>query len=136
MVLFWGGPCMLVDCRIAQAIVRLRTVVEVDQQFAGTDSGTSGLVYGSLLEALYQSDRIDEARELLDQQLELVEAVGLPDSLMYAWRVRARIERLDEDHASALKTLQRSEEHTSELQSLMRSSYAVFCLKKKKKKHI
>src|SRR3546814_1560292 len=28
----------------------------------------------------------------------------------------------------------RSEEHTSELQSLMRSSYAVFCLKKKKKK--
>src|SRR3546814_2200653 len=27
----------------------------------------------------------------------------------------------------------RSEEHTSELQSLMRTSYAVFCLKKKKK---
>src|SRR3546814_7673575 len=29
----------------------------------------------------------------------------------------------------------RSEEHTSELQSLMRISYAVFCLKKKKKKY-
>src|SRR3546814_3654816 len=29
----------------------------------------------------------------------------------------------------------RSEQHTSELQSLMRTSYAVFCLKKKKKKH-
>src|SRR3546814_2896388 len=29
----------------------------------------------------------------------------------------------------------RSEEHTSELQSLMRSSYAVFCLKKKKTKY-
>src|SRR3546814_2442861 len=28
----------------------------------------------------------------------------------------------------------RSEEHTSELQSLMRSSYAVFCLKKKNKR--
>src|SRR3546814_7184784 len=28
----------------------------------------------------------------------------------------------------------RSEEHTSELQSLMRTSYAVFCLKKKKKR--
>src|SRR3546814_4974607 len=28
----------------------------------------------------------------------------------------------------------RSEEHTSELQSLMRISYAVFCLKKKKKR--
>src|SRR3546814_5257940 len=30
----------------------------------------------------------------------------------------------------------RSEEHTSELQSLMRISYAVFCLKKQKPKHI
>src|SRR3546814_5626055 len=30
-------------------------------------------------------------------------------------------------------TVERSEEHTSELQSLMRISYAVFCLKKKKK---
>src|SRR3546814_3582767 len=29
----------------------------------------------------------------------------------------------------------RSEEHTSELQSLMRTSYAVFCLKKKNPKH-
>src|SRR3546814_9536210 len=39
-------------------------------------------------------------------------------------------------HPKAGKTLsrRRSEEHTSELQSLMRISYAVFCLKKKKKK--
>src|SRR3546814_7220967 len=34
---------------------------------------------------------------------------------------------LSDDHRN------RSEEHTSELQSLMRNSYAVFCLKKKKK---
>src|SRR3546814_9911527 len=33
-------------------------------------------------------------------------------------------------------TMTRSEEHTSELQSLMRISYAVFCLKKKKKQTI
>src|SRR3546814_7070287 len=32
-------------------------------------------------------------------------------------------------------SVNRSEEHTSELQSLMRTSYAVFCLKKKKKKN-
>src|SRR3546814_6846655 len=31
------------------------------------------------------------------------------------------------------RVIARSEEHTSELQSLMRISYAVFCLKKKKK---
>src|SRR3546814_4028678 len=34
---------------------------------------------------------------------------------------------------SSMRLLVRSEEHTSELQSLMRSSYAVVCLKKKKK---
>src|SRR3546814_6600175 len=37
------------------------------------------------------------------------------------------------DHQPAVVgTVERSEEHTSELQSLMRTSYAVFCLKKKK----
>src|SRR3546814_9683367 len=35
----------------------------------------------------------------------------------------------------ALPVGARSEEHTSELQSLMRTSYAVFCLKKKKAQH-
>src|SRR3546814_4332439 len=35
----------------------------------------------------------------------------------------------------APKSPNRSEEHTSELQSLMRISYAVFCLKKKKKRY-
>src|SRR3546814_8425329 len=35
-------------------------------------------------------------------------------------------------HKSVPYLVRRSEEHTSELQSLMRSSYAVFCLKKKK----
>src|SRR3546814_7203176 len=34
---------------------------------------------------------------------------------------------------SSAPTAGRSEEHTSELQSLMRTSYAVFCLQKKKK---
>src|SRR3546814_1344160 len=38
------------------------------------------------------------------------------------------------DRVNTGSTWPRSEEHTSELQSLMRISYAVFCLKKKKKK--
>src|SRR3546814_9306396 len=36
-------------------------------------------------------------------------------------------------NAANCSSSHRSEEHTSELQSLMRISYAVFCLKKKKK---
>src|SRR3546814_8190583 len=42
------------------------------------------------------------------------------------WRKQSQLLRLDGA---------RSEEHTSELQSLMHISYAVFCLKKKKKTH-
>src|SRR3546814_15942652 len=60
--------------------------------------------------------------------------------------LRARMKRPDSLHQSGTpvkpgiagraveRTAGRSEEHTSELQSLMRISYAVFCLKKKKKK--
>src|SRR3546814_7699194 len=42
-------------------------------------------------------------------------------------------ERFDGHERALVDIGQRSEEHTSELQSLMRISYAVFCLKKKKK---
>src|SRR3546814_8734505 len=57
-------------------------------------------------------------------------AVGskrLPDHLVHVI-ITIGGEAPDEDHLRL-----RSEEHTSELQSLMRISYAVFCLKKKKK---
>src|SRR3546814_1979710 len=40
---------------------------------------------------------------------------------------------LDREMMENIRDPLRSEEHTSELQSLMRISYAVFCLKKKKK---
>src|SRR3546814_1776392 len=40
----------------------------------------------------------------------------------------------DDRGGRGIFAVQRSEEHTSELQSLMRTSYAVFCLKKKKTK--
>src|SRR3546814_1915217 len=42
----------------------------------------------------------------------------------------------DKQMSNVTGRLDRSEEHTSELQSLMRISYAVFCLKNKKKKLI
>src|SRR3546814_9843057 len=45
---------------------------------------------------------------------------------------RGRVDPRQVDDVLVLRDgRRRSEEHTSELQSLMRSSYAVFCLKKK-----
>src|SRR3546814_8790560 len=46
--------------------------------------------------------------------------------------VAHRVRDHEDEHRVAQPAERRSEEHTSELQSLMRTSYAVFCLKKKK----
>src|SRR3546814_3490187 len=46
---------------------------------------------------------------------------------------RCQVESAEIFAALGENSLSRSEEHTSELQSLMRISYAVFCLKKKKR---
>src|SRR3546814_5186881 len=45
-------------------------------------------------------------------------------------RTRKKIEYAVNHKASAEALFRRSEEHTSELKSLMRTSYALFCLKK------
>src|SRR3546814_5258199 len=65
---------------------------------------------------------------------------GADEVLAAALRHGVNLRRLDDDHVGialdetttedVLERV-RSEEHTSELQSLMRTSYAVFCLKKK-----
>src|SRR3546814_10650111 len=61
-------------------------------------------------------------------------AVGLTISADGIIRARAAITSGHiVDITSPMFIPDRSEEHTSELQSLMRISYAVFCLKKKKK---
>src|SRR3546814_8588102 len=52
-------------------------------------------------------------------------------TLIVVMLVEAIVDRIVEGDAAHAH--ERSEEHTSELQSLMRISYAVFCLKKKKK---
>src|SRR3546814_1741092 len=59
--------------------------------------------------------------------------VYIVSALLWLWAVEgAKPDRWDLIGAAVcLGGAARSEEHTSELQSLMRTSYAVFCLKKK-----
>src|SRR3546814_7265246 len=57
-------------------------------------------------------------------------------TLFRSVRRRPSLRRPDQRHDQLPAVCEgRSEEHTSELQSLMRISYAVFCLKKKKKRN-
>src|SRR3546814_9791215 len=55
--------------------------------------------------------------------------------ILRASRVLCGTLRNCREQGHAVAVVPRSEEHTSELQSLMRTSYAVFCLKKKKKQN-
>src|SRR3546814_2438703 len=61
---------------------------------------------------------------------------GMPSSRRHYWLVfdDGEPDLCMRDPGFDIDLLVRSEEHTSELQSLMRISYAVFCLKTKKKK--
>src|SRR3546814_2061818 len=64
------------------------------------------------------------------------DALALPTSDPVQLRLRRNfraIHALNQQDYDSAATILRSEEHTSELQSLMRTSYAVLCLKKKKK---
>src|SRR3546814_3728026 len=60
---------------------------------------------------------------------------GQADQRIGALHLLQRVDKAIEQGAITGRRVQRSEEHTSELQSLMRNSYAVFCLKKKKKEY-
>src|SRR3546814_9285257 len=103
-----------------------------------------------LLRLHWQVAKLPEAFQVLDsddqlrllkrvvQQLELDEARFPPRQI--AWWINAQKDEGRRPHHlqpapgdAWLDVMHRSEEHTSELQSLMHISYAVFCLKKKKK---
>src|SRR3546814_4954050 len=77
--------------------------------------------------------------DLLLQKIELIAVIG-PTVTPEDRKAPLVVELIGKADARLPRTLERlplgprrSEEHTSELQSLMRISYAVFCLKKKKK---
>src|SRR3546814_3273153 len=77
-----------------------------------------------------------EVRERSDLSMVAVQGPNARDKALglIAEDDRARVGKLGKFAGIEAKAADgRSEEHTSELQSLMRISYAVFCLKKKKK---
>src|SRR3546814_10541816 len=71
--------------------------------------------------------------EVLERRLNrLIGRFEMESGISFVVPDDARVQRNVQIPSDARLDAKRSEEHTSELQSLMRSSYAVFCLKKKK----
>src|SRR3546814_8871971 len=95
----------------AEALKALRPLIDArakgcDVQYAAARAGLKGLL-----------DRVAS----LDEDRIMRSFMGVIDATL-----RTGYYQVNDDGSD-----KRSEEHTSELQSLMRTSYAVFCLKKK-----
>src|SRR3546814_1165278 len=76
---------------------------------------------------------LDGVRHALDAEGNSHETVTVPGALEVPAAISLAADTGRYDAYVALGVVIRSEEHTSELQSLMRCSYAVSCLRKKKK---
>src|SRR3546814_6262734 len=86
-------------------------------------------------------DRPFVAVVVLHRRRRIATAVQFTDRVEERGATEPRLVAVEDNHTVQLEVQHlaesvRSEEHTSELQSLMRRSYAGFCLKKKKQKHI
>src|SRR3546814_1411414 len=108
-----------------------RSLVEADQVVPPAQRGD---VCNGVLVAHDPGPALEPPVEHAQQPLRLVD-VALQRPLVLVVLAGELVEEPDlPEHRPDRR--HRSEEHTSELQSLMRISYAVFCLKKKKKTNI
>src|SRR3546814_10920362 len=87
---------------------------------------------------LFRSHLARTQADIVGDLLELIDALAVDRQDAVARKHSEPLRRRSGDHLRddgrrLRHAIGRSEEHTSELQSLMRISYAVFCLKKKKK---
>src|SRR3546814_7570880 len=100
-------------------------------------SGRSTRQVASMAQKLTERIKQDLGRAVRVEGLPVADwvLIDAEDVIVHLFRPEVRsfynLERMWAFEESAAAP--RSEEHTSELQSLMRISYAVFCLKKKKK---
>ncbi|AXQ28573.1 hypothetical protein D0B54_07695 [Solimonas sp. K1W22B-7] len=105
-----SGFSHLIQGNINLATPALQSYIEHALQRTSQGVDAAGLFSGYLVDALYQSGQVDQARQFLDRYLDLIDAVGLSDGLLFSYRVRARIQQMDGDFEGARETMLRLEE--------------------------
>jgi LuxR family transcriptional regulator, maltose regulon positive regulatory protein len=104
------GFSHLVQGNIREAVAVLMPSMNHPANTLEWGADAAGVVTGYIAEACYQADEIAIARAFLNQNSELIDAVGTADGVLYAYRVQARLEQLEGAWATALRTLRRLEE--------------------------
>src|SRR3546814_2937279 len=115
----WSSDVCSSDLHDAHVVLRVEPAelqLEVDQPDAGAEEESAEIV-------VHAQRQVEHVVQVLRRR-----PAERGDVLLRHQRI-AQLVRL----VVIFRDRARSEEHTSELQSLMRISYAVFCLKKKKK---
>ncbi len=94
----------LTQGRLRKAIAHLRLAVRAGAESASSATNGNAMAGVLLAEALYEADETVQAERLLTVYIPLIRAVGIPDQLIIAHTIMARIalRRGDEDRAQQL----------------------------------
>src|SRR3546814_9660666 len=117
--------------RLIPSSTSTATLFPYTTRFRSREPAPAAMAVSSAEQIEQAADEVENRNKADDRHMEaprFASATPPPTS-----RGTEALERLSNLEARVEKQ-ERSEEHTSELQSLMRISYAVLCLKKKKKK--
>ena len=104
------GSSYLAEGRIRDALAHLMPFKEKIILRGKLSPDAIGNTIGSLCEALFQFNHLDDARALIETYAEMIGAAELPEGILNGYRVRARLESLAGDSHAAFQTMQRLEE--------------------------
>src|SRR3546814_5201987 len=113
----WSSDVCSSDLGVFGFWEKVDGVLTISPLLSGTSPATATLINGALNAGTLKTDALAAFGQV---DFAVTDTLSLIAGGRYSW-VKKTVD-------------ERSEEHTSELQSLMRISYAVFCLKKQKRR--
>ncbi|MCX7170983.1 MAG: LuxR C-terminal-related transcriptional regulator [Proteobacteria bacterium] len=99
----------LVQAHLSNAERYLVKVNEIGSQGGAVGNGTEALAAGLLARIYYERGQIDQARELLNCHLDMIDVVGFPDCLLNSYVTAARISWLTGDSNETWSKLEHAE---------------------------